>query len=85
MAHNDPFTYNIGCSEPVHLLDFIAILENNLGIVAEKVMLPLQDGDVPDTYADITDLQKDLKYEPKISVEQGIKKFVDWYKEYYEQ
>tara|TARA_B100000925_G_C22008334_1_gene474769 strand:- start:1635 stop:2645 length:1011 start_codon:yes stop_codon:yes gene_type:complete len=77
--------YNIGCSEPVHLLDFIAILENNLGIVAEKVMLPLQDGDVPDTYADITDLQKDLKYEPKISVEQGIKKFVDWYKEYYEQ
>ena len=63
----------------------IAILENNLGIVAEKVMLPLQDGDVPDTYADITDLQKDLKYEPKISVEQGIKKFVDWYKEYYEQ
>tara|TARA_Y100000992_G_scaffold301513_1_gene272607 strand:+ start:1835 stop:2797 length:963 start_codon:yes stop_codon:yes gene_type:complete len=75
--------YNIGNSNPVKLMDFINILEDSLGIVANKEYLPLQEGDMRDTYADITDLEKDFDYKPKMSIEEGISKFVSWYKIFY--
>lgn len=75
--------YNIGCHRPVHLLTFIETLEHCLGKKAIKNMLPLQDGDVPDTYADVTDLVEDLDYAPATLLEEGIRNFVIWYKDYY--
>lgn len=75
--------YNIGNSKPVKLLDFITAIENNLGIKAIKEMLPMQPGDVERTWADITDLKIDYSYIPKISIEEGVTKFIDWYKKYY--
>ena len=75
--------YNIGNSNPVELLKCIDLLESRLGIKAKKTLLPLQDGDVPNTYADVTDLVEDLAYKPSTSIEVGISKFVDWYLEYY--
>ena len=75
--------YNIGNNKPVDLLIFIETLEKELGIRAQKTLLPLQPGDVVETYADITDLKKDAGFEPKTSLEEGIKKFVKWYREYY--
>lgn len=75
--------YNIGCHRPVHLLNFIETLEKCLGKKAIKNMLPLQDGDVPDTYADVTDLVEDLDYTPATLLEEGIQNFVLWYKDYY--
>ena len=75
--------YNIGNNSPVELLDYIEAIEEALGIKAEKELLPLQPGDVPDTYADVDDLVKEFDYKPSMSVKQGVKNFVDWYKEYY--
>ena len=75
--------YNIGNSNWVELEHYISVLEDCLGRKAEKNFLPLQLGDVPDTYADVEDLERDFGYRPNTSVEQGIGKFVDWYKEYY--
>ena len=75
--------YNIGNSEPVNLMRYIEVLEECLGIKAEMNMLPLQPGDVPDTYADVTDLIKAVDYEPATTVEQGISAFVEWYRAYY--
>ncbi len=75
--------YNIGNNSPVPLLDFIAALEESLGIEAQKNMLPLQAGDVPDTYADVTALVADIGYRPVTPIKQGIANFVAWYKEYY--
>ncbi|TCK19495.1 UDP-glucuronate 4-epimerase [Thiogranum longum] len=75
--------YNIGNNEPVELMHYIEVLEDCLGIKAEKNMLPLQAGDVPDTYADVQDLVRDVGYKPDMSVEQGVANFVDWYREYY--
>jgi len=75
--------YNIGRNKPEELLKYIESLEINLGLTAKKEMLPIQPGDVPDTYADLDDLVNDLDYQPKVSVEEGIKKFVLWYKSYY--
>ena len=75
--------YNIGNNKKVELKDFISLLENCLGKKAKKNLLPLQPGDVPETDADISSLQKDLNYNPVTSVEEGIKKFVDWYLDYY--
>lgn len=75
--------YNIGNSSPVKLLDFIDILGKNLGLEVKKKFLPLQDGDVVSTYADVTDLKSDTGYEPKVSIEEGVKIFVDWYKSFY--
>jgi UDP-glucuronate 4-epimerase len=75
--------YNIGCHRPVHLLDFIAVLEKCLGRKAHKNMLPLQDGDVPDTYAEVTELMRDVAYQPTTPIEEGIARFVDWYRGYY--
>jgi UDP-glucuronate 4-epimerase len=75
--------YNIGNNNPVELMHYIEVLEDCLGIKAEKNMLPLQPGDVPATYADIDDLVRDVGYKPDMSVEQGIARFVDWYRDYY--
>jgi UDP-glucuronate 4-epimerase len=75
--------YNIGNSAPVELADFIAALEQEIGRPAIRELLPLQPGDVPDTFADVEDLVRDVGYKPATSVEVGIRRFVDWYLEYY--
>ena len=75
--------YNIGNNHPVKIMDFIQILEKNLGKEAEKIYLPMQDGDVYETYADIDDLVKDTGFVPKTSLEEGLKCFVEWYLEFY--
>lgn len=75
--------FNIGRGESVSLLTFINEIEKNLGKVATKRFLPLQDGDVPDTWADITDLEECLNYKPEVSVEEGVSRFVKWYKDFY--
>jgi UDP-glucuronate 4-epimerase len=75
--------YNIGCNEPVELLRFIELMEEALGKTAEKNLLPMQPGDVPDTYADVDALIKDVSYKPDTSIEVGVKRFVEWYKDYY--
>jgi len=75
--------YNIGNSNPVELTEFIAVLEKKLGKPARKTLLPLQQGDVPATYADVSDLDRDVGFKPTTSVEVGIGRFVDWYREYY--
>ena len=76
--------YNIGNNNPVKLMDFIHAIEKATGKTAQKNMLPLQPGDVPSTYADVSDLVEDLGYKPATPVEEGIKKFVAWYSEFYE-
>ncbi|QNG60908.1 nucleotide sugar dehydrogenase [Bacillus sp. PAMC26568] len=75
--------YNIGNNQPVDLMHFISVLEDKLGQKAEKNLLPLQPGDVPATYADVDDLMRDVDFKPATTVEEGIGKFVDWYKKYY--
>ena len=75
--------YNIGNNQPVELMHYIEVLEECLGKAAEKNLLPLQPGDVPDTYANVEDLVRDLGYKPDTTVEQGIRNFVDWYREYF--
>jgi UDP-glucuronate 4-epimerase len=77
--------YNIGNNNPVELMDYIEALEVSLGRKAEKELLPLQPGDVQDTYADIDDLIKDTGFESSTSIEDGINKFVDWYLKYTEK
>ena len=72
--------YNIGNNQPVELMDYIAALEKALGKTAEKQLLPLQPGDVPDTYADVADLVEQFHYKPATTVEVGIKRFVAWYR-----
>jgi len=75
--------YNIGRGKPVKLMDFIEAIEETLGKKAKKNLLPMQPGDVEATWADTTDLEKDLGYKPKVDVNEGIKKFVEWYREFY--
>lgn len=75
--------YNIGNNKPVELMRFIEVLEEKLGRKAEKNFLPIQDGDVPETYADVDDLMRDTGFKPSTSIEEGIGKFVDWYKSFY--
>ena len=75
--------YNIGNSVPVQLMGFIKSIENNLGVVAEKEMLPMQAGDVNQTWADVSKLQNDYDYKPNTSVEKGVEAFINWYKMYY--
>jgi UDP-glucuronate 4-epimerase len=75
--------YNIGNSSPVELLDYIDAIEEALNIKAVQELLPLQPGDVPDTYANVDDLVKDFGYKPSMNVKNGVKNFVDWYKSYY--
>jgi len=75
--------YNIGNNNPVELLDYITALEEAMGIEADKELLPLQPGDVPDTYADVTDLIRDFDYKPSMTVKQGVANFSEWYKSYH--
>ncbi len=75
--------YNIGNSSPVELLDYIAAIEKALGKKAQMKMLPLQAGDVPDTYADVSDLSEQFGYKPSTLVTQGIERFVSWYRGYF--
>jgi UDP-glucuronate 4-epimerase len=76
--------YNIGNNQPVELMYYIEVLEDCLGMKAEKNLLPLQPGDVPDTYADVQDLVRDVGYKPDMSVEEGVANFVAWYRDYYQ-
>jgi UDP-glucuronate 4-epimerase len=75
--------YNIGSNNPVELLRYIEIIEECLGRKAEKNLLPLQMGDVPNTYADVDALIEDVGYKPATPIEEGISRFVDWYRTYY--
>ena len=75
--------YNIGNNSPVELEEFIKAIEDSIGLKAKKNFLPLQPGDVPDTYADISALEKDFNYRPNTSIYEGINKFIDWYRDYY--
>ncbi len=75
--------YNIGNHKPVELMRFIQVLEECLGVEAEKNMLPMQPGDVPATYADVSALADEVGYKPDTPIEVGIARFVDWYREYY--
>ncbi len=75
--------YNIGNNNPVKLMDFIEAIENKLGKKIEKNMMPIQPGDVPATYADVTDLVSDLGYKPETPVQEGVNKFIDWYLEFF--
>ena len=75
--------YNIGNSKPVNLLEFIETMEEVLGKKAKKDFLPMQQGDMENTYADVEDLIKDYDYQPNTSLKEGIQRFADWYKSYY--
>lgn len=88
--HPDPATstapyrlYNIGGNDPVELMRYIELLEKELGKKARMNMLPLQPGDVPDTYADVDALIADVGYKPSTPIEVGIRNFVEWYRDYY--
>jgi UDP-glucuronate 4-epimerase len=74
--------YNIGNNSQVKLMDYIGALEKALGKKAEMEMLPLQPGDVPDTYADMTDLAEQFDYKPNTSVDEGVTNFVNWYRDF---
>lgn len=75
--------YNIGNNNPVELMRYIEVLEDTLGIKAQKNLLPMQAGDVPATYADVEDLERDVGFKPATSLEDGISRFVQWFREYY--
>ncbi len=75
--------YNIGNNNPVELKTYIAALENALGKTAEKELLPLQPGDVPDTYADVDNFIKDFDYKPEMTIDKGVGEFVEWFNNYY--
>jgi UDP-glucuronate 4-epimerase len=76
--------YNLGNHQPIQLIKFIEVLEDCIGKKALKNMLPMQPGDVLETYADMEDLQREFDWQPNTSVEVGIQKFVDWYRDYYQ-
>ncbi|MGO2264649.1 NAD-dependent epimerase [Halomonas sp.] len=75
--------YNIGNHQPVELMDYIAAIEKAMGKEAEKELLPMQPGDVPDTYANVDELIEQFDYQPATPVEEGVANFVQWYKEFY--
>ena len=75
--------YNIGRGEQVQLMDFVDALSRHLGVEAKINMLPMQDGDVPRTMANTEQLQSDFNYQPSVSVNEGVKRFAEWYKEFY--
>ncbi|MBK6947535.1 MAG: GDP-mannose 4,6-dehydratase [Haliscomenobacter sp.] len=75
--------YNIGNNQPVELLDFIGAIEKALGKTAVKELLPIQPGDVPATYADVADLERDFGWKPSTDIETGIRRFVEWYKGFF--
>lgn len=75
--------YNIGNQSPVRLMDMIRTLEKHSGMTAKLQMLPMQPGDVPATYADATDLQRDMGFTPQTTIDEGVRRFVEWYRSYY--
>ncbi|WP_346949467.1 NAD-dependent epimerase [Dyella sp.] len=75
--------YNIGNDQPVQLLRFIELMEQNLGRSVEKRLLPMQPGDVPDTWADVSALRRDVGYAPSTTIEEGVRRFVAWYRQYH--
>ena len=80
---NAPYrVYNIGNDQPVQLLRFIELMEQNLGRTVEKRLLPMQPGDVPDTWADVSALRRDVGYAPSTTIEEGVARFVAWYRGY---
>ena len=90
-ANPDPGTsrapyriYNIGNSQPVELMRYIQVIEQCVGREAEKNLLPMQPGDVPDTWADVDDLVADVDYQPNTTVEEGVRRFVEWYVDFYD-
>lgn len=84
-ASNAPYRlYNIGNNQPVELLDYIAAIEEAVGRKARLNLLPLQPGDVPDTYADVEALIEDVGYRPATPISEGVEKFVAWYRDYYQ-
>jgi UDP-glucuronate 4-epimerase len=81
---NAPYQiYNIGNHSPAKLLDVIEIIEKELGMTAQKNMLPMQPGDVPATFADVEDLARDVDFAPRTPIETGVKRFIEWYRAYY--
>jgi UDP-glucuronate 4-epimerase len=91
-AHPDPGTssapyrlYNIGSNNPIDLLRYIEVLEQCLGRKAQKIMLPMQSGDVADTFADVSELLADVGYRPTTPIEHGVRNFVDWFRDYYRE
>lgn len=91
-SHPDPGTsrapyriYNIGNQTPVELMRYIELIEECLGVTAEKNLLPMQPGDVPDTYADVQALVDDVDYKPSTPIEEGVRRFVEWYLDFYKQ
>jgi UDP-glucuronate 4-epimerase len=90
-CHPDPATsaapfrvFNIGRGAPVKLLDFVSEIESQVGIKAVKILKPMQDGDVGETCADVSNLDEVLKYKPQVSVSVGVARFITWYKQFYE-
>lgn len=88
--HPDPGTsrapyrvYNIGNNQPVELMEFVAAIEDALGMKAQKRYLPLQPGDVPATWADVDDLMRDTGFRPSTPIREGVRRFIEWYREYY--
>lgn len=77
--------YNIGNDQPVQLLRFIELMEQALGRTVEKRLLPMQPGDVPDTWADVSALRRDVGYAPGTSIEEGVARFVAWYRDYFKR
>jgi UDP-glucuronate 4-epimerase len=75
--------YNIGNNQPVHLLDFIRMLEEAIGKKAKMELLPIQPGDVPSTMADVSELERVIGFRPRTSVRDGVRGFVEWYRGYY--
>ncbi|MGN6452808.1 MAG: capsular biosynthesis protein CpsI, partial [Steroidobacteraceae bacterium] len=75
--------YNIGNHQPVQLMRYIEVIEECVGRKAQINLLPLQPGDVPETFADIDDLVRDVGYRPATPIEVGVRRFVDWFREYY--
>src|SRR5262249_28777989 len=91
-GHPDPATssapwkvYNIGNSRPEELMNVVSLLEKEFGRTAIKEMLPMQLGDVAATYADVTDLERDVGFRPSTSIEEGIARFAKWYREYHSE
>ena len=89
-ANPDPATsfapykiYNIGNSKPVKLMDFVEAIERKLNKKAIKNYMELQPGDVPETYANVDDLYRDINFKPQVSVDEGVGQFIDWYVNYY--
>ena len=74
--------YNIGNNKPVELLEVVRILEEAIGKKAKRELLPMQPGDVPATYADVDDLMRDVGFQPATPIEQGIARFIAWYREW---